>query len=294
MIRIGVDFGGTKIEAAALDGDGGFQARVRGPSPADYEEGLEAVRSLVNEVERQAGARVGRVGVGGPGSPSPSTGLMRGANSTKLNGRPFPHDLARVLGREVRYANDANCLALSEATDGAGAGARSVFAAILGTGVGAGITVDGQLLQGRNSFAGEWGHAPLPWPTRDEYPGPACWCGRRGCLETWVSGPAFTRDAGQPAPAAIDAARRGDAYAGAALDQYVDRLARGLAMVCNLLDPDVIVLGGGMCNVHELYERLPVAIRAYVFSDIFETPIRPAVHGDSSGVRGAAWLWPPP
>lgn len=294
MIRIGVDFGGTKIEAAALDGDGGFQARVRGPSPADYEEGLEAVRSLVNEVELQAGARVGRVGVGGPGSPSPSTGLMRGANSTKLNGRPFPHDLARMLGREVRYANDANCLALSEATDGAGAGARSVFAAILGTGVGAGITVDGQLLQGRNSFAGEWGHASLPWPTRDEYPGPACWCGRRGCLETWVSGPAFTRDAGQPAPAAIDAARRGDAYAGAALDQYVDRLARGLAMVCNLLDPDVIVLGGGMCNVHELYERLPVAISAYVFSDIFETPIRPAVHGDSSGVRGAAWLWPPP
>ncbi len=294
MIRIGVDFGGTKIEAAALDGDGVFQARVRGSSPDDYGAGLEAVRSLVDDVERQAGEKVGRVGVGGPGSPSPATGLMRGANSTQLNGHPFAQDLARVLGREVRYANDANCLALSEATDGAGADAHTVFAAILGTGVGSGITVDGQLLQGRNSFAGEWGHAPLPWPTRDEYPGPACWCGRRGCLETWVSGPAFTRDAGQPAPAAVVAARRGDASAGAALGQYVDRLARGLAMVCNLLDPDVIVLGGGMCHVHELYERLPAAIGAYVFSDVFETPIRPAVHGDSSGVRGAAWLWPPP
>lgn len=292
MIRIGVDFGGTKIEAAALDADGRFRARVRGPSPGDYEAGLEAVRALVEEAEREAGAKVDRVGVGGPGSPSPAGGLMRGANSTQLNGHPFAQDLARVLGREVRYANDANCLALSEATDGAAAEGQVVFGAILGTGVGAGVAVDRRILEGRNGFAGEWGHAPLPWPTRDEYPGPACWCGRRGCIEQWVCGPAFARDAGQPAEAAVDAARRGDADAMAALDQYVGRLARGLAMVCNVLDPDVIVLGGGMSNVRELYERLPAAMTAHVFSDVFETPIRPAAHGDSSGVRGAAWLWP--
>ena len=292
MIRIGVDFGGTKIEAAALDGDGRFQARVRGPSPGDYDEGLEAVRRLVEEAERQAGVSVDRVGVGGPGSPSPAGGLMRGANSTQLNGHPFPQDLARVLGRRVRYANDANCLALSEATDGAAADDRVVFAAILGTGVGAGVAVDRRILAGRNAFAGEWGHAPLPWPTAQEYPGPACWCGRRGCIELWVSGPAFARDAGQPAEAAVEAARRGDTSAAAVLDHYVDRLARGLAVVCDVLDPDAIVLGGGMSNVRELYERLPAAIAPHVFSDVFETPIRPAMHGDSSGVRGAAWLWP--
>jgi fructokinase len=217
---------------------------------------------------------------------------MRGANSTQLNGRPFPQDLARVLEREVRYANDANCLALSEAIDGAAADGRVVFAAILGTGVGAGVAIDRQILAGRNSFAGEWGHAPLPWPSAREYPGPTCWCGRQGCMELWVSGPAFARDAGQPAEAAVEAARRGDAHAVAALDQYVDRLARGLAVVCDVFDPDVIVLGGGMSNVRELYERLPAAIAPHVFSDVFETPIRQALHGDSSGVRGAAWLWP--
>jgi fructokinase len=292
MMRIGVDFGGTKIEAAALDDDGRFQARVRGPSPGDYQGGLEAVRSLVEEAERQAGVAVARLGVGGPGSPSPAGGLMRGANSTQLNGRPFPQDLARVLEREVRYANDANCLALSEAMDGAAADGRVVFAAILGTGVGAGVAIDRQILAGRNSFAGEWGHAPLPWPSAREYPGPICWCGRQGCMELWVSGPAFARDAGQPAEAAVEAARCGDAHARAAFDQYVDRLARGLAVVCDVLDPDVIVLGGGMSNVRELYERLPAAIAPHVFSDVFETPIRQAVHGDSSGVRGAAWLWP--
>jgi fructokinase len=294
MIRIGVDFGGTKIEAAALDGDGRFQARVRAPSPGDYEEGLEVVRELVDAAERAAGVTVSRVGVGGPGSPSPASGLMRGANSTQLNGTAFPADLARVLGREVRYANDANCLALSEATDGAAAGERVVFAAILGTGVGAGIAVDRQILAGRNKFAGEWGHTPLPWPAPDEYPGPACWCGRHGCLEQWVCGPAFARDAGQPAERAVDAARRGDTEAAAALDRYVSRLARGLAMICDVLDPDVIVLGGGMSNVGELYDRLPAAISTHVFSDVFETPVRAAVHGDSSGVRGAAWLWPLP
>src|SRR3990167_380525 len=263
MIRIGVDFGGTKIEAAALDADGRFLARVRGASPRTYEAGLEAVRELVAEAERQAGASAAQIGVCGPGSPSPATGLMRNANSTELNGHPFPQDLAQVLSRPVRYANDANCLALSEATDGAGAGDHVVFAAILGTGCGAGIAEGGQVLEGRNAFAGEWGHMPLPWPTGDEHPGPAC-------------------------------ARAGDARAAAALDRYVDRLARGLAVVCDVIDPDVIVLGGGLSNLAELYERLPGAIAPKVFSDVFTTPVRPALHGDSSGVRGAAWLWPAP
>jgi fructokinase len=294
MIRIGVDFGGTKIEAAALDGRGRFQARVRAASPADYRAALEAVRALVAEAERQAGARVARIGVGGPGSASPASGLIRGANSTQLNGRAFPQDLARVLARPVRYANDANCLALSEATDGAGAGERVVFAAILGTGVGGGIAADGRVLEGRNRFAGEWGHAPLPWPRAGEWPGPACWCGRRGCLELFLSGPALARDhgGGLAAEAVVGAAAAGDAKAAAAFAAYVDRLARGLAMVCDLLDPDVIVLGGGLSNVEALYAALPPAVAPHVFSDVFETPIRQARHGDSSGVRGAAWLWP--
>lgn len=294
MIRIGVDFGGTKIEAAALDAQGRLQARVRASSPRDYQAGLEAVAALVAEAERQAGARAPAVGVGGPGSVSPATGLIRGANSTQLNDRPFPADLAAALGRPVRYANDANCLALSEATDGAAADSRVVFAAILGTGVGAGITVGREIVAGRNAFAGEWGHAPLPWPRDEEYPGPACWCGRRGCMELFVSGPAFARDhgGGLTAEAATAEARAGGKAAQAALDRYVDRLARGLAVVCDVLDPDVIVLGGGMSNVDELYARLPAAIAPHVFSDVFETPVRKAAHGDSSGVRGAAWLWP--
>jgi fructokinase len=217
---------------------------------------------------------------------------MRNANSTQLNGRPFAGDLARVLGRPVRYANDANCLALSEAADGAGAGAGVVFAAILGTGVGGGVVVDGRIVAGRNAFAGEWGHIPLPWPQPEEYPGPACWCGRLGCLETWISGPAFVREAGQSPEATAAAAAAGDSQAVAALDRYIDRLGRGLAVVCDLIDPDVIVLGGGLSNIGALHERAPAAITAHVFSDVFETPVRPALHGDSSGVRGAAWLWP--
>jgi len=294
MIRIGVDFGGTKIEAAALDAQGAFVARVRGPSPDGYDEGLAAVHDLVAQVERQAGVRGARVGVGAPGSPSPTDGRVRNANSTHLNGRPFRADLARALGRPVRLANDANCLALSEAVDGAGAGAPVVFAAILGTGCGAGIAVDGRPLTGRNGVAGEWGHAPLPWPSAREHPGPACWCGRRGCLELWVSGTGLAADdgAGRTAQAVVEAARGGEAAAAAALDRYVDRLARGLAMVCDVLDPDVIVLGGGMSNVDELYDRLPGAIGPHVFTDAFTTPVRRAAHGDSSGVRGAAWLWP--
>lgn len=294
MIRIGVDLGGTKTEAAALDAQGRFVARVRRDSPRRYEAGLELIGELVAEAERQAGAKVDRVGVGGPGSASPATGLMRGCNSTELNDRPLPADLARVLGRQVRYANDANCLALSEAVDGAGADSEVVFAANLGTGCGGGIAVGKRILEGRNRFAAEWGHAPLPWPTAAEYPGPACWCGRRGCLELWISGPGFAarHGDGRTAKALMAAARDGEAEAGAALGLYVDRLARGLAMICDVVDPDVIVLGGGMSNVAELYDRLPGAIAPHVFSDVFTTPVRPARHGDSSGVRGAAWLWP--
>jgi len=290
MIRIGVDFGGTKIEVAALDAAGRFQARVRAPTPRDYQAGLEAVGELVREAERQAGARAARIGVGGPGSLSPADGLLRNANSTQLNGRPFPEDLARALGRPVRYANDANCLALSEAADGAGQGCALVFAAILGTGCGGGIAIGGRPLEGANRIAGEWGHTPLPWPRGAEHPGPACWCGRNGCLELWISGSGFARDAGRSGEAA--AAANGEAEALAALDRYLDRLARGLAVVCDLIDPEVIVLGGGMSNIEALYPALPAAIAGYVFSDSFSTPVRRAAHGDSSGVRGAAWLWP--
>ncbi|RAK69168.1 ROK family protein [Phenylobacterium kunshanense] len=286
MIRIGVDFGGTKIEAAALDPDGRFVARVRGPTPPAYEDRLEATREIVAEAERQAGVWAARIGVGGPGSPSPATGLMRNSNSTVLNDRPFPADLERVLERPVRYANDANCLALSEATDGAATGARAVFAVIIGTGCGGGIAVDGRLVEGRNLIAGEWGHTPLPWPRDAELPGVRCWCGRVNCLELWLSGTGFAREAGRSAEGAVAAADH------AALDLYADRLARGLAVIVDILDPDVIVLGGGMSNIARLYETLPAAITPHVFSDVFETPIRPALHGDSSGVRGAAWLWP--
>lgn len=293
MMRFGVDFGGTKIEVAAIDPDGRIRARMRGPSPRRYDEGLAAVAALLADVERQAGVRADRVGVGTPGSVSPRDGSIRNANSTQLNGRPFQADLERVLDRPVRLANDANCLALSEAADGAGQGARVVFAAILGTGCGAGIAVDGGLLEGRNGIAGEWGHAALPWARPSEHPGPLCWCGRRGCLEVWISGPGFAEDARTTsAETAIAEARAAAPIAAAALDRYVGRLARGLAMVCNILDPDIIVLGGGMSNVGELYERLPGEIARHVFSDVFDTPVRRARHGDSSGVRGAAWLWP--
>ncbi|MGA0606897.1 ROK family protein [Phenylobacterium sp. VNQ135] len=284
MIRFGVDFGGTKIEAAALDGDGRVVARVRSPTPRDYDQALDAVRALVDEAERRAGVPADRVGVGGPGSVSPVSGLIRNANSTQLNGRPFADDLTRALGRPVRYANDANCLALSEATDGAGAGSDVVFAAILGTGCGGGVAIGGRPIIGRNAVAGEWGHMPLPWPRPDELPAPECWCGRRGCLELWISGSGLARDAGVAAEQAVQDA--------AALDRYVDRLGRGLAVIVDLLDPDVIVLGGGMSNVEALYDRLPAAIAPHVFSDVVETPVRKAAHGDSSGVRGAAWLWP--
>ncbi|WP_421738421.1 ROK family protein [Caulobacter sp.] len=293
MIRFGVDFGGTKIEAAALDGDGCFVARVRKPNPGNYDDALSVVADLLVDAECMAGAKATHLGMGIPGSISPRTGLIRNANSVYLNGRTFEQDLTARLERPVRLANDANCLALSEAADGAGAGAGVVFAAILGTGCGGGLVVDGRIIEGRNGIGGEWGHTPLPWPAPEEYPGPACWCGRKGCLETWIAGPAFARDAGHPSgQAAMAAVESRDTSAAAALDRYVDRLSRALAAMCDLIDPDVIVLGGGMSNVEALYDRLPSAIAPHVFSDTFETPVRKAIHGDSSGVRGAAWLWP--
>jgi fructokinase len=297
MIRIGVDFGGTKIEAAALDEGGAILSRLRQPTPWDYDAAIRTIGELVNETEAAAG-RAERIGFAIPGSISPRTGVIRNANSTFLNGRPFAEDLERALGRPVRLANDANCLAVSEAVDGAGAGFGTVFAMILGTGVGGGVAVGGRVMGGGNGVAGEVGHMPLPWAGPEETPGPDCWCGLKGCMELYVSGPAFERDhkalGGPPLKAdkIIEAARAGGAAAMAALDRYVERLARGIAVIVDVLDPDVIVLGGGMSNIEELYDRLPAAIEPLIFSDMFETPIRRAIHGDSSGVRGAAWLWP--
>ena len=294
MIRIGVDFGGTKIEAAALDAEGRFQARVRAPSPGSYEASLEVVRDLIAEAEREAGVAGASIGVGIPGSPSPTSGLIRNANTTHLNDKPLRADLERALGRPVRLANDANCFALSEATDGAGADSDIVFGVIIGTGCGAGVTAGGRVLPGRNGIAGEWGHTPLPWPRADELPGPGCFCGRLNCLENWISGPGFARahGTGETAEAIVEAAGAGEPAAVASLADYIDRLARGLAVIADILDPDLIVLGGGLSNVGLLYDRLPAAIGSYAFSDAFTTPVRKAVHGDSSGVRGAAWLWP--
>lgn len=297
MIQIGIDFGGTKIEAAALDRSGAFLTRIRTPNPGSYDAAIRTVRDLVERTEQTVQAR-GAVGVGTPGSVSPSTGVMRNANSVYLNGRRFGEDLSAALGREIRLANDANCLALSEASDGAAAGAAVAFAIIVGTGCGGGLVVSGQLVQGHNGIAGEWGHTPLPWPTLEENPGPQCWCGQRGCLETWVSGTGLQRDyaehvaPGLVAEQVIDQFRAGDPAAVAAFERYVDRLGRAIAVVCNLVDPDVIVIGGGMSNVTELYDRLPRVIEPRVFSDHWSARIAPAKWGDSSGVRGAARLWP--
>jgi fructokinase len=296
LIQIGVDFGGTKIEAAALGTDGNFLARVRAPNPGEYDAAIRTVCELIAAVESQAGGR-GTIGIGAPGSISPRTGVMRNANSTYLNGRRFREDLVTALGRDVRLANDANCLALSEAVDGAAAGSQVTFAVILGTGCGGGLVVNGHLVEGANGVGGEWGHMPLPWPTRDELDATRCWCGQQGCLETWVSGSGLQRDYQQASGAQLDgeaiiqAARSGDQQARLALDHYVSRLGRALAAIVNILDPDTFVLGGGMSNVAELYERLPAAVRSYVFSDSWEARIVPARWGDSSGVRGAARLW---
>jgi fructokinase len=300
MMRIGIDFGGTKIEAAALDASGAVIARERAPNPGGYDASLQTVADLIRDVEASAGAGGGggTVGVGIPGSISPRTGLVRNANSLWLNGRPFGQDLAAALGRPVRIANDANCMALSEAVDGAGAGASGVvFGVIIGTGCGGGIVDRGRLIEGANGLAGEWGHTPLPWLT-DQDKAPNCWCGRRNCMETYVSGTGFEADyqrstgRKRSAPLIMEDARRGERWATAAFNRYVDRLARGLAVIIDIIDPDVIVLGGGMSNVTELYDRLPPAIAPYVFADAWSARVARAAHGDSSGVRGAAWLWP--
>ena len=296
MLRIGVDFGGTKIEAAAMGPNDEFLARLRVPNPRNYDDAVAAVKSLVHRVEEQAGG-TGTVGVGSPGSISPRAGVIRNANSTWLNGKPFREDLERSLGRPIRLSNDANCLAVSEAADGAAAGARLVFGVIIGTGCGGGLVVDGKLVDGANGIAGEWGHVPLPWPGANESPGPVCWCGQRGCLETWLSGTGLARDHAETTgrrligEEIIAAARAGEPEASTSFDLYVDRLGRALAMICNLFDPDAIVFGGGLSNVEEIYGRLPPVISRYVFSDVWQAKLAPARWGDSSGVRGAARLW---
>jgi fructokinase len=270
---------------------------VRTPNPGTYDAAISAVVDVIGKVEAEAGASRS-IGMGAPGSISPRTGLIRNSNSLYLNGRNFREDLEAALGRPIRMANDANCLALSEAVDGAGQGAPVVFAAILGTGCGGGIVVDGRLLEGANGIAGEWGHTPLPWQTDEERGAAPCWCGRQGCLEIWISGSAFVADYRRRTGRKLDgqtimaAARTGEAAAVASFDAYIDRTGRALGAIINILDPDAIVLGGGMSNTAELYPRLPDAIRPHVFADAWDTPIRPAAHGDSSGVRGAAWLWP--
>jgi fructokinase len=293
--RIGVDLGGTKTEVAALDDSGAIRWRRRAPTPSEYDGIVTTIRDLVGAAESEIGGRA-TVGVGIPGVVSPATGLVKNANSLVLIGHPLDKDLGALLGREVRVENDANCFALSEAVDGAGAGCRTVFGVIIGTGCGGGIVVDGRVVAGRNRIAGEWGHTPLPWPEPDELPLPPCWCGQLGCLELYLSGTGLARDCDGPGArdaSAIPArAAAGDARAQAALDRHADRLARGLAVICNILDPDVIVLGGGLSNMAHLYTQVPPLMVKRMFSDVADTPIRPNVHGDSGGVRGAAWLWP--
>lgn len=297
MDRIGIDLGGTKIEIAVLDGRGEPVLRRRVPTPAgDYAATVEAIGRLVEEAERARGAR-GSVGVAMPGALSLATGLVKNANSTCLIGRPFKADLEARLGREVRLANDANCFALSEAVDGAGRGARVVFGVILGTGVGGGIVVGGEVLTGANAIAGEWGHTPLPLTGAEARPLPGCYCGREGCVETFLSGPGLAADHAREAGEVLDAveiaarAARGDPACEATLARHEARLARALAVVVNILDPDVIVLGGGLSNLPRLYERVPALWGAHVFSDEVRTRLVPPAHGDSGGVRGAAWLW---
>ena len=299
-MRIGVDLGGTKIEAIALDDAGLERARRRVPTGSErgYDAIVREVRDLVGALERELGER-GTVGVGTPGAISPATGLLKNANTVCLNGRPLDRDLSAALEREVRLANDADCFALSEATDGAAAGEPVVFGVILGTGTGGGVVVNGRLLAGPNAIAGEWGHNPLPWPREDELPGPPCYCGKKGCIETWVSGPGLAADHARVTSERVDAAElaaraaRGDAAASASLERHADRLARSLATVIDLLDPHAIVLGGGLSNLAHLPDAVRTRWCSYVFSDTVATRLVPALHGDSSGVRGAAWLWPP-
>ena len=298
-MRIGIDLGGTKIEAIALANDGRELYRKRTATPrGDYQATTDAIKILVYGVESELGG-TGSVGVGIPGSVSPVTGLVKNANSTWLIGQPLDKDLSHLLDRPVRIDNDANCFAISEAVDGAARGARTVFGVIVGTGCGGGVVVDMRGLTGPNYVAGEWGHNELPRMTADERPGPDCYCGLNGCIETFISGTGLERDhlratgMSVGGPDIVARAAAGDAAAGATLGRYEDRMARALSGVINILDPDVIVLGGGMSNVRRLYERVPRIWDRYVFSDRVDTPLVPPAHGDSSGVRGAAWLWPP-
>lgn len=299
-MRIGIDLGGTKIECAAFDDTFIERFRRRVPTPRDdYDATLGAIAGLVRDCEQQTG-RGGTVGIGIPGALSPATGLAKNANSTWLNGRPLASDLEAVLQRPLRFANDADCFALSEATDGAAAGATPVFGVIIGTGTGGGIVAHGRLVTGPNAIGGEWGHNPLPWPRPDEWPGAPCYCGRTGCIETFLSGPGLVRDyhtlpgsgaAPIDARAVVARAEEGEPAAVQALDRYVERMSRALASVINLIDPEVMVLGGGLSNVTRLYAEVPRLWGSWVFSDTVETRLAPARHGDSSGVRGAARLW---
>ena len=297
-MRIGIDLGGTKVEGIALAADGRELQRRRIAAPrGNYGDSVRAIAGLVESLEHDTQTR-GTVGVGIPGAASPATGLIKNANSTWLIGQPLAEDLARVLDRPVRLANDANCFALSEATDGAGAGATVVFGVIIGTGTGGGIVVDGRVLVGANAIAGEWGHNPLPGLGDDERLVPACYCGRTGCIESFLSGPALSRDyaaSGGDQVSAIEVSARatqGEAQAEAAMSRYEDRFARAIASIINVLDPDVIVLGGGLSNIERLYANVPARWSPQVFSDRVDTRLIRAVHGDASGVRGAAWLWP--
>jgi len=297
-MRIGIDLGGTKIEGIALDDTGDTLARERMPTPRSYAETVLAIAGLARGLEARLG-REGSVGVGIPGAVVAGTGLVKNANSTWLIGQPLGADLERELRRPVRLMNDANCFALSEATDGSGAGHQVVFGVILGTGVGGGIVIRGECLGGANLIAGEWGHNPLPVVAADEWPGPPCYCGRRGCVETWLSGPGFANEHARLTGIELTAAQiaeradRGEEAARASVGRYADRLSRALAIVVNILDPDVIVLGGGMSNVTGLAEEVSRTLPRHVFSDTVSTRVVRHRHGDSSGVRGAAWLWPP-
>ena len=298
-MRIGIDLGGTKIEAIAIDTGGVERFRKRVATPAgDYEATVRAIKALVDDVESNLVVSGSRVGVGMPGAMSPVTGLVKNANSTCLIGKPFNRDLEMALGRHVRVANDANCFALSEAVDGAGAGHSVVFGVIVGTGCGGGIVVDGKVLTGSNAIAGEWGHNPLPWARAEELPGELCYCGKRGCIETFLSGPSLARDHLAKTGVRAEAdqigklAKQGDVGALATLGRYEDRMARALVGVINVLDPSIIVFGGGVSNIDHLYKSVPALFAQYAFSDRLNTSLVPAKHGDSSGVRGAAWLWP--
>ncbi|MDG2201443.1 MAG: ROK family protein [Phycisphaerales bacterium] len=293
MNRVGIDLGGTKIEGVVLEPGGAEVARHRIDTPAGYEQAIDAIRTLVSRLDPSGQLPVG---IGTPGTPSRLSGLMKNCNSTCLNGQPLQTDLQTALGRRIALANDANCLALSEWTDGAAAGADVVFAVILGTGVGGGLLVNGRLVEGAGGVGGEWGHIALPCPSGDELPAPVCYCGRGGCMECWCSGPAMAADHLRTTghtlspPDIVEQARSGDGSAHATIEQWLDRLARGLSVVCNIVDPDVIVIGGGLSKIDVIYKELPGRLQAHVFSDEVVVRIVPAMHGDASGVRGAARL----